>query len=1053
MSRFPQAASPKITRPRLHGVIARDRLFTKLANGSPVAWISAAPGAGKTTLAASYSEASGASVLWYQVDAGDADPATFFYFMRQAAAKAGFSKAAALPLLPPESAMEVAVFAKRYFSALFSALPRRAILVIDNFQDANDPAFLTVMRVALEQIPEHVAVIVLSLSHPPPALARLVANGLIDLVGADELRFTRAESDDVVLAKLAAEESTLAELHERSAGWAAGLVLMIEHMRRAGAHAVPSLDESQEAVFDYFAGEVLASFSSDEQRALMLTATLPRVTARLAEAMSGLPDADRLLDRLHRRHLFVDRRHGSEFNYQYHRLFKAFLCDRARDCLTPTERVEAAGRAALMLDVEGHVEDAITMFLAACNWDAAVRLILSDARRVYEEGRGRTLLEWIAALPLEMHYAHPWLTYWVGICQVWSNAPLARPTLARAFSQFAAVDDRQGRILAAGALSRACLLDSDWSVLDRWISELEALLSGDTTALASDVLLTGYSRLLYITLARQPQHAQLPAWAERTSALLGTQVDPSDAVLAGFSLLFYFTWTGQTANSERLIRRIEPLTGDVRASPVSLAYWQFARANHSLLVGDPVAALGLIDRAIELATSNGLTVAGVIRRHRIAHLLTIGRLDEAKLELDRLSTAKRVEPYYELRAWLALRQGDATLALDEAEAALSMANERGRTFYRMLDFVLLAGICAASGLTDRAIGHLQNYRATTAGIPGEFFEFQALLVEAWLALRQGARDACHTSLRRALEIGSRQRYRSCWGWNPAMMVPLLTEALEHGISVVYCRDLISIHRLAPETPDIEYWPWPIRISTLGRFEIRIDGKPLRFARKAQHKPLELLKIMIASGDHAVAIERLIDLLWPHPEEGSRKAFDITVHRLRKLLGLDAAVEVADRHASLNSRFVWVDAWALDRMLDPLDSVTGQPAAAKRIEAAAPRILKLFGGPFLAGDMESSWQVAPRNRLTSRFQRFVEHLGAHRERSRQWERAGNLYQRVIELDPLAEAFYRRQMICLAEQGRRAEALEVFRRCRHILSITLGVVPASETEKLYRELASA
>ena len=43
-----------------------------------------------------------------------------------------------------------------------------------------------------------------------------------------------------------------------------------------------------------------------------------------------------------------------------------------------------------------------------------------------------------------------------------------------------------------------------------------------------------------------------------------------------------------------------------------------------------------------------------------------------------------------------------------------------------------------------------------------------------------------------------------------------------------------------------------------------------------------------------------------------------------------------------------------------------------------------------------------------------------------------------------------MICLREQGQRAEACEVFRRCRQILSVTLGVKPAEVTEAVYREL---
>jgi DNA-binding SARP family transcriptional activator len=78
------------------------------------------------------------------------------------------------------------------------------------------------------------------------------------------------------------------------------------------------------------------------------------------------------------------------------------------------------------------------------------------------------------------------------------------------------------------------------------------------------------------------------------------------------------------------------------------------------------------------------------------------------------------------------------------------------------------------------------------------------------------------------------------------------------------------------------------------------------------------------------------------------------------------------------------------------------------------------------------------------------LGEHWERHDEWHRAEELYQRAIELDALAESFYRRQMICLRAQGRRAEALDVFRRCRQILSITLGVPPGADTEAVYREL---
>jgi DNA-binding SARP family transcriptional activator len=175
--------------------------------------------------------------------------------------------------------------------------------------------------------------------------------------------------------------------------------------------------------------------------------------------------------------------------------------------------------------------------------------------------------------------------------------------------------------------------------------------------------------------------------------------------------------------------------------------------------------------------------------------------------------------------------------------------------------------------------------------------------------------------------------------------------------------------------------------------------------------------------------------------------------LRKLLACEAAVSVADRHASLDARFVWVDAWALERLLEPLVPVGAPAANADRLEAAAPRALALFGGPFLAEAAAAPWALPTRDRLAGRMQRFAALLGAHREETRQWQGAGELYQRMIELDPLAESFYRRQMICLQAQARRAEAIEVFRRCRQMLSTRLGIAPGRDTEQVYQELVAS
>ena len=78
----------KLTRPRLHKAVARERLFAVLDEArehKPAICVVGPPGAGKTTVVASWLDARDIKGIWYQVDPGDADLATFFYYLGLAA--------------------------------------------------------------------------------------------------------------------------------------------------------------------------------------------------------------------------------------------------------------------------------------------------------------------------------------------------------------------------------------------------------------------------------------------------------------------------------------------------------------------------------------------------------------------------------------------------------------------------------------------------------------------------------------------------------------------------------------------------------------------------------------------------------------------------------------------------------------------------------------------------------------------------------------------------------------------------------------------------------
>ncbi|HSF48581.1 MAG TPA: bacterial transcriptional activator domain-containing protein, partial [Burkholderiales bacterium] len=103
--------------------------------------------------------------------------------------------------------------------------------------------------------------------------------------------------------------------------------------------------------------------------------------------------------------------------------------------------------------------------------------------------------------------------------------------------------------------------------------------------------------------------------------------------------------------------------------------------------------------------------------------------------------------------------------------------------------------------------------------------------------------------------------------------------------------------------------------------------------------------------------------------------------------------------------------------------------------------------------DAPWLIAARDRLRSKFLRTLTALGAFWEANQAWDQAQSLYERVLETDNVAEEVYRCLMRCYAQGGRPAEALRVYRRCRQMLSVVLGIAPSTETETLRRSIGRA
>ena len=114
------------------------------------------------------------------------------------------------------------------------------------------------------------------------------------------------------------------------------------------------------------------------------------------------------------------------------------------------------------------------------------------------------------------------------------------------------------------------------------------------------------------------------------------------------------------------------------------------------------------------------------------------------------------------------------------------------------------------------------------------------------------------------------------------MAELCAIAIENNIETGYATMLIKKRGLMPATPpvEVENWPWPVRVYTFGRFGIVKNGELIKFPRRAQQKPVEFLKTLIAFGGRDVSEAQLVDVLWPETDgDSAHRAFDTTLHRL------------------------------------------------------------------------------------------------------------------------------------------------------------------------------
>jgi LuxR family maltose regulon positive regulatory protein len=493
------------------------------------------------------------------------------------------------------------------------------------------------------------------------------------------------------------------------------------------------------------------------------------------------------------------------------------------------------------------------------------------------------------------------------------------------------------------------------------------------------------------------------------------------------------------------------------ASPFWAGTWFWSLVHAQEKFGDTQAAAASRARAWKLAEEHGLPeLEYAMSAEDLAGLLVRGDLAAAARKVARMNAlAPSVGPVWHghglvYEARFRLIRGEPELARKLTERALRLyedteLSDRERDMARSV----LAQCCI---LLEDEPGALQLYermRPNQSGGQRAMLEVNILATRATRALRLREPEL-EGLLRQALAEARAIDWYALFFILPGIATRLFEAALERDIEREFVVKAIRSRQLAPPDPTSERWPWAVRIRALGSFVVEQDETPIAFERKAQKKPLELLKALVAGGGDGVAREKIALALWPDPDADALVAFDVTLSRLRKLIDVEGALLLADGKLSLNRRIVWCDTATFESLCDRLAAALAAHDDAALVERLAESIFALHRDKLFGDEPAAPWSVAMRERLALRFNRVVSGVGAWREGRGEWRAAIACYERGLAQQMLAEPHYRGLMRCHQALGEPTEALLAFRRCRELLSMILSVKPSAETELLHRRI---
>ncbi|MHB9090718.1 MAG: hypothetical protein ACYC7H_04805, partial [Chloroflexota bacterium] len=755
--------------------------------------ICADAGFGKTTLLREFANACHAKVIWYSLDSSDLDITQLVSNLAEAlhthfpdlTLNPSLSDGTTISAAKPES---LAFLLAHELDEVGSS---PLAIVLDNYEKVGSSEHIGLLvRTLIDSLPKHVHIVIGTRERPNLPLSLLRSRQDLLEMDKEDLAMDYEEIRKLLtnLYNLMLRDSELKLLAEKTEGWAAGVVMVAQHLRQHGSQNastfIEKLSGETRLIYDYLADEVLRNQTVETQSFLLKTSILPRLDVSLCADLSGVTNAQRILVQLEDNGLFTYSVSERRDCFRYHRLFQEFLRERLHQHLAP-EAIRALHlKAAVAIEAAGEVAEAHRQYSLAGELDAAANLVERVADKYLERGRMNTVMHWLRRTPEDLISTRPWLLAVYGkALRRYGDTTAALDRLQQAYRLFAQQDDKLALAWVAYELS---ILYHDMGAYQEALRIAEQLLAvADAGSIERARLLRALGRT-YVGLDQLDKGEQLAKIA--IDELADMPRDPEVAILSARAHRL-LTWTharqGRLQSALQLADHVLDLCrlgnlGDLQRS------WAFCAR------GEVLARSGELQAALE--SLRAAEDAGGRHHQLLRETINLWRGNAYRDLGDQMRAAENYERAGEhglvQQAYLLLLQG-------EIQQSMSMVQKASRIFEsghgpaaQATAKVVLGLVFAARGEVNIATDHLTGAIATFEGLHLQQETASTYLHLARLEFSENDYAGGMAHLSSALDISARCGLRHFMWWDSGKFAFLAGQAIKAGVHVPHVADIL-----------------------------------------------------------------------------------------------------------------------------------------------------------------------------------------------------------------------------------------------------------------------